>query len=360
METISITTSRLANMHSHLREPAQAPHFLELAMQGGIHAILPMPNTADELTTAKKVVDYIDPLHGREYSYGMPVIVPTAFLTESTPVEEIIRCAKNDIYDFKIYPRDRTTKSENGARRYYRLIELIKIASKEVDHRLRIHMHPEHPLMAYSNRDAEFAFTPIADMFLEETNAAIIWEHGTDSNCIPVWRQFATTGRFYVTLTAHHLVTNEDRAFGDVRCVCKPPLKTEVDRGLLVSLVCEGNHWVMAGGDDAPHPVHKKHVHQGQCACGAYTAPFLLLLYAHALDELLREGDPAGVKKFDAFVSDNAKALYGGLGGWPAYLKRSSFKIPAHYRVLGELFEPFWAGRELLWSFDDRVTQVAN
>ena len=134
---------------------------------------------------------------------------------------------------------------------------------------MRFHFHPEHPDLMVGNRDAEYLFLPIIDMVLNETEATVIWEHGTDARCIPFWEEWATSGRFFVTLTAHHLLSNEDAAFGDVRQVCKPPIKTEIDRRSLVELIGKNYSWVMAGPDDAPHDIGKKYPRTTACACGA-------------------------------------------------------------------------------------------
>ena len=207
--------------------------------------------------------------------------------------------------------------------------------------------------MLFSNRDAEFAFLALGRMFLEETNAAIIWEHGTDARCIPHWKDFAKSRRFFLTLTAHHLATNEDLTFGDVRSTCKPPIKTEADRVGLIDLVSEDHSWVMAGSDSAFHPLEKKQVETGCCACGAFTAPFLLPLYAHALEGLLLSGK---ARTFVNFTSRNARTLHGLLEADPARpvtLVQEEWKIPTSYWVWNQQATPFWAGQKLGWKIAD-------
>ena len=204
--------------------------------------------------------------------------------------------------------------------------------------------------MVFTNRDAEYAFLPIADMMLR-TGATIIWEHGTDARCIPHWKEMAETGRFFVTLTAHHL----DDTFGDVRSTCKPSIKTEYDRRGLIILVSENHRWVMAGLDDAPHPAGSKHVHIGKCACGAYTAPFGLQLYAQVLLPVLLP-KIAGVQIFVNFTSGNAREVY----GLPPASKEEAlvhapefFHIPDSYQIGDWEVEPFWAGQKLDWTLVD-------
>jgi len=354
-----IGVESIANPHCHLREDgAIVASLVEKAIEGGVDALGPMPNTSAGLLTADQVSVYISRA-GESIVPGEDRMsfIPICMITEGTTVKNILDCMAIGIDDFKIYPRFRTTKSENGVMHYAPVISVVREASKIAMERfgrpMKIHLHPEHPCETYGNREAELVFTVILRMFLEETEksgALIISEHGTDAECIPHWRDMAVSGRFSITLTAHHLAANEDKTLGDVRSVCKPPIKREVDRQALVKLVGEDLGWVVAGADDAPHDKGKKHVHEGTCACGAYTSPFLLPLYAHALDNLL--ATPKGVETFVNFTSRNARKLH---GLQPASRKieliREPFKIPYSYNIGSWVVEPFWAGQEIKWSF---------
>ncbi len=351
---MEIEIDALANLHSHLREDPVFKELVELVIRGGVDFVGPMPNPKIPLTTPGLTLDY--KLLGESYVPAGKQLrfLPIMQITEATTALEIENAVEVDIWDFKIYPRYRTTNSEHGVVQYWRVIAVIKEAAKRIfdrtGKRIRIHVHPEHPSMVFINREAELMFLPIVYMFLEETEAIIIWEHGTDARCIPHWKKFAETGRFYVTLTAHHLATNEDLAYGDVRATCKPSIKTEPDRISLVDLVCEGHSWVIAAADDAPHDKKAKHKDEGRCDCGAYTAPFLALMYAHALDRLLKA--PEGREIFINFTSRNARKLYGlPEASYKIRLVRKKFRIPYEYKVGPWTVMPFWANQELEWSF---------
>jgi len=341
----TITVESLANVHSHLREGDVVQPLVELAIKGGADVLLPMPNTQEGLCTVHQVLEYCGRLgHGHN---GISLI-PCLLLNQRTTVDEICQCVGAGIRDCKVYPLNRTNKSHNGVRNYARLLDVIHQCGKVG---MKVHFHPEHPDLAIPNRDAEYQFYPLVDMFLHETSATLIWEHGTDARCIPHWKTMARSGRFFVTLTAHHLATNEDESFGDVRTVCKPPIKTQRDTDDLVKLVAENNPWVMAGLDDAPHDVKTKHVAHGQCACGAYTAPFGLQLYAHALDHML--GTDAGVKTFVNFTSQNARTLYKLMPSRREIkLVYKPFFIPPTYTVGPWIVEPFGAGGIIDWSLE--------
>ena len=345
--TAVIGVDSLVNTHTHLREGMELMGpLIEKGIEGGADVMLPMPNTKDGLRTVQEVTNYISALKALVPEGKCVHFIPTMLLTEETSVDELGKAVNHGIFDVKVYPLERTTNSHWGVRHYGRIIDKVRECGKLG---IRVHFHPEHPWKVFSNRDAEFVFLPIADMFLSETEAKIFWEHGTDGRCIPFWIDMAKSRRFYVTLTAHHLASNEDQAFGDVRQVCKPSLKTEQDRNDLVLLVKDDHPWVLAGPDDAPHPIQAKHVHQGRCACGAYTSPFLLPLYAHALGLGQKDGTSRDV--FVNFTSRNARAIFGNLPTpRKVELIRKPFRIPSLYTVGPWTVEPFWAGQEIDWT----------
>ena len=340
-----VEVDALANVHWHGREGQIVGSLIERAIEGGADVLGLMPNTDLGLTTADRVFGNLfqTNLWGAAKNVRL---LPFLMITETTSQKEIEKCLSKGYCDGKVYPRDRTTKSENGVRNYGRLLPIIKVCGELG---MKVHLHPEHPSKTYDNREAENAFLAIVDIFLNETDAVIIWEHGTDARCIPHWENFAKGSRFYVTLTAHHLATNEDRVFGDVRAVCKPPIKTEADRKALVELVAKNYSWVMAGGDDAFHDQTRKHVDQGGCACGAYTSPFLLPLYAHALGNLLQEEKGIGV--FVNFTSRNARKLH-HLPDSSRTIKllNECQQIPLHYQIEKQVAVPFWAGQFIDWK----------
>lgn len=339
----TIVVEPIADVHVHLREIGPVMEALiAMSVRGGADVLGPMPNTNEGLCIAEQVREYID--HARKRAPAETLdFMPIAMVTEQTRSLDIQLIRAAGIRHVKIYPRLRTTKSENGVENYWKLIDLINYCGELG---IFCHFHPEHPWMKVGNRDAEYLFLPVAKMFLEATNATIVWEHGTDARCIPFWEEMAETGRFFVTLTAHHLATNEDDTFGDIRAVCKPPIKTESDRRSLVELVMRDHCWVMAGSDSAFHDVSKKYVETGCCSCGAFTAPFLMQLYAHTLQSLF--DTKKGVEIFINFTSRNARRNFGlRLPTKKITLSRQPFRIPITYSIGDQTAACFWAGRTL-------------
>ncbi len=341
-----VIVESLANVHSHLREGDIIAPLIEKAIMGGADVLGPMPNTTTGLTTASQVHDYMMQVRQAVPAGKTMSFIPFIMITEKTTKDDIDDAIASRIRDAKIYPLNRTTKSQNGVESYGRILPIVKYCG-EVG--MKCHFHPEHPSMLFSSREAEFVFLPIAQMFLQETEAIIVWEHGTDARCIPHWIEMAKSGRFYVTLTAHHLATTEDEVFGDVRGACKPPIKLLSDQLGLIWLVTQNFSWVMAGGDDAFHDAKAKHVDKDRCACGAYTGPFLLQLYAHALEKLFET--EAGIQTFVNFTSQNARCLH-NLKGSSARVKLvyEPWEIPLTYPIGSLTALPFWAGRMLNWK----------
>lgn len=349
---LRIIVDAFADIHKHLRGLKKHARLTELSIEGGADLLGLQPNEGDGLRTAEEVDDYHQhavtvPLSRSHWR--RPHMIPFLMITEETTNAIIDKCVDIGIVHAKIYPKDRTTKSQSGVVRYARTLPQVQHCGRRGMH---VHVHPEHPNMTFINRDAEYAFLAIVQMYLEETDTSIIWEHGTDARCIPFWKKWAKTGKFAVTLTAHHLAANEDDILGDVKAVCKPPIKTEPDRQALLQLVSEDYHWVMGISDDAFHSKRFKHVVVGKCACGACTAPFLAPLHAHACDDLLQT--PEGVEIFQRFTSRNARKYFGlPEASRQITLERSEFEIPLKYKVGSEVVLPFGAGQKLKWKLVD-------
>lgn len=347
-----VTVPAMADIHFHLREKVEGlMRFLMLASQaGGADLLGLMPNLAKALLKAEQMIDYVQFAERVSGDMDRPMsFMPIAMVNEQTTLQDIDDMLAAGIRHVKIYPRDRTTKSHAGVRDYHNLLAVIEYGGQRG---MIFHFHPEHPNLGFYSRDAEFVFLAIFDMFIRATEATLVWEHGTDARCIRFWEEWAETGRFYVTLTAHHLATNEDKVFGDVRAVCKPPIKTSDDQRGLCNLVYQGHPWVLAGSDSAYHDKDNKHVPQGSCACGDFTAPYLVPWYAHALPELFR--DEIGVRIFSDFISGNARRAFGlPPASREITLVRQSQTIPIYWPDGGEWSDSvqnFGAGQEIDWQ----------
>ncbi len=327
---------------------------IEYSIQAGTDVIGPQPNTNDGLLDAEQVTAYTQKARSFVPNDITLHIIPFVMITEQTTFKQIDDCVKAGIVNGKGYPRDRTTKSQNGIRHHGRVLPQIKHCG-EVG--MNYHQHPEHSSMLFYNRDAEFAFVPVMEMYLQEApKTRIFWEHGSDARCILHWEYFAkSTGRFFVTLTAHHPATNEDEMFGDVRGVCKPPIKTEWDRREIVNLIEKDYDWVTAALDDAFHDEGDKFKRRGRCACGSFTTPFGLQLYAHVLGDKLFQ-TCKGRETFVNFTSRNTRRIHNlPPSSRVIELIQEPLEIPETYPVGGKTALPFWAGQELKYKIKNII-----
>ncbi|PIQ68610.1 MAG: hypothetical protein COV91_03220 [Candidatus Taylorbacteria bacterium CG11_big_fil_rev_8_21_14_0_20_46_11] len=342
----------LASGHDHFREEDGQKDeglqraLLENSIKGGADTVGAMPNTKDGLTTASVVTEYNDRLEGQLFDPSSLRIIRYVAITEDTTEAMIDDCVAVGICDGKVLPRYRTTNSHYGVVRYGKILPVIKHCGKVG---MRVHGHLEHPSLLYSNDDAEFACVPTVRTWLEETEAEIIWEHGTEGRCVPHWKDMATSRRFFVTITPQHLLLTADDVYGAVGEICKPSYGDPFDVEALNNLVDQDFPWVMDGPDVAPHPTGTKHPNHGKCSCGTYHAPFLHPVYAHALQRLFKT--PAGIQTYINFTSRNLRKLHNlPLPSRTVRLVRKPQEIPLLYRVGPWNVQPFWAGKTLDWS----------
>jgi dihydroorotase len=349
-----ITVPAMFDPHFHLREgDGVMRDLLRLAYLAGVSTVGTMPNVGKGLLTAESVVNYRQKARAsvNNHEVSVPcvdIFMPIGAINEDTTLDELELMYDAGIRSVKVYPLGRTTNSDFGVRDYFKLLPLVTRCGELG---ITVHFHPENPNMLFEDRDAEFQFISFVDQFIRLTKAKIVWEHGTDARCIPYWKEWSKTGRFFVTFTPHHLLTNESDSRGDVRAEVKPRIKTCRDQNDLVKLVLEDHDWVMAGSDSAWHPCDAKHTDEGQCACGAFHGRHTLALYAHALlDRFIYESME---DSFDCFIFHNAKELHGlDIERVEITLVREETKIEKEVLVDGNPSMLFWAGKTINWRVE--------
>jgi dihydroorotase len=93
------------------------------------------------------------------------------------------------------------------------------------------------------------------------------------------------------TITPQHLLENRNYLLGNglrPHAYCKPILKKEEDRIVLVDAATSGNPRFFLGTDSAPHPKHGPvgKAKETDCGCaGCFTAHAALELYAEAFEK---------------------------------------------------------------------------
>ena len=80
MESYGIV--RIANVHTHLREGDVVGPLIEKAIEGGVCALGPMPNTTKGLTTAFSVTNYISEAKRLVRQERKLVFLPIVMVTE--------------------------------------------------------------------------------------------------------------------------------------------------------------------------------------------------------------------------------------------------------------------------------------
>lgn len=309
-----------------------------------------MPNTEPPLRAVTQVLDYR--LTSRAAAYGTDPnfqIYPTLYFDPDVE-ESTLRAAVDNVAAVKFYPQGLTTNSDHGCDpfdvRIGRVLEVMQ------DLGLVLSVHPESP--GY-HEDRELLFAHVARLWAQRfPRLRIVLEH------VSHWRTVHLLSRFenlYATVTPHHLLLTGDDVVGPPfrpHRFCAPVPKRPEDREALRQLVlyapADVFRKVMLGTDSAPHPV--AHKESAECCAGVFTAPVALQLIA----SLFLDGDDPSVSRFQAFVSDHARAFY-GLNPAPkaVTLVRRPFVVPEWY---GDVV-PLAAGETLSWSVD-RVEPVVR
>jgi dihydroorotase len=170
----------------------------------------------------------------------------------------------------------------------------------------------------------------------------IIMEHITTKNSVDLLEKY---DNLYATITLHHLLITLDDVAGGLlspHLFCKPIAKRPEDRDALLSVALRAHEKVMFGSDSAPHPRNKKEC--SGCAAGVFTAPIAL----EVLCELFESHGK--LENLQAFVSDNAKAIYNiNPPKKEVILAKKAKKIAKSYDIV----VPFWAKREISWSIEE-------
>ena len=324
-------------MHLHLRDEAMLKTVGPLSSANFSGAII-MPNLVPPVSSKEELIAYRSRITD---ACGEDIFTPymTLFFKPSY-TKEFLESVKDDLTAIKLYPAGITTNSEGGVAGFD-VDELRPTldAMSELEIPLCIHGETNGFVM---DREAEFVsiYEMLATNFPKLT---IIMEHITTKASVEALDKFEN---LYATITLHHLlITLDDVAGGMLQphLFCKPIAKRPEDREALRKVALEGHPKVMFGSDSAPHPQHAKEA--CGCAAGVFTAPIAL----QVLTELFVENST--VEKLQAFVSDNAKAIYKNIKvpNKTVTLEKRPFTVPEKY---GEVV-PMYAGERLAYSISD-------
>lgn len=351
------------DLHLHVREGDMLQAVLPHTMRCARRAII-MPNTKPAILTAadvrryrKEINDCIKRAAALESSvnpHGFEPLMTIELRGNTTP--EIIREAHQEgVRAAKIYPKNGTTNAADGFDiEDFRRPEVHEVfgVMNELGWKLLIHgEHVNDETHIVTHREAAFleTFEYLVRAIPQTQGLRIVLEHISDHRSVKLVEELPET--VAATITAHHLFLTLNDVLGDgVRPhnMCMPVAKKIEDRKALREAATSGNPKFFAGSDSAPHPVSAKEGEKG--ACGAYTAPHLVELYATAFERL------EALDKLEGFLCQHGADFYGlprsaELTDSCIVLERREHQVPAlytnrHWQNCYMERDPSWTGPE--------------
>jgi dihydroorotase len=337
-----IIITRPDDMHLHVRDGAPlntvVPH---TAAEFGRAVI--MPNLKPPVTTAEQAKAYRERILAAVPKGLAFEPLMTLYLTDNSPVEEVIRAKQAGVVAFKLYPAGATTNSDAGVtdiRKTYKTLEAMQKAGLL----LLVHGEVTSSEIDLFDREAVFIDTQLIPLRRDFPELKIVFEHITTREAA----QYVAQSDAYTaaSITAHHLLYNRNAIFtGGVRphYYCLPVLKRETHRLALLEAATSGSAKFFAGTDSAPHPSHLKE-HATGCA-GCYTAHAAMPMYAEAFEQA------QALDKLEAFTSFNGADFYSLARNQDKLTLRKSTWISPESFAFGEAeLKPLRAGESLTWQ----------
>lgn len=290
-----------------------------------------MPNTVPPVDNAERLDQYVADIKGAAGEFSFDPYVPLFFRADFTEAD--LAPIRDRLFGIKLYPAGATTNSEAGVKEIDK-VEPVLALMEEMDLPLLVHGETGGFSM---DREREFVavYDHIATRF---PKLRLIMEHITTVEAAQFLDKHENV---FATVTLHHMQYTLDDLLGGMLnpfVFCKPIVKTPEDRDAITELVLTGHPKVMFGSDSAPHTEIAKRT---EGAAGCFTSPVLL-------QELAEFFEGHGVlEKLQAFVSDNAKQIYGVTPPERTVtLEKKSWTVPPRYGSI----VPSSAGKELSWS----------
>jgi dihydroorotase len=339
----TLTLRRPDDWHLHLRDGPGMASVLADSARRFARAIV-MPNLRPPVTTTQQALHYRDRILGAlpEGSSFEPLM--TLYLTDDTPVDEIVRAkVSGRVFGVKLYPAGATTNSDSGVTRLSRCFHALE-RMQEVGMPLLVHGETTDPEVDVFDREQAFLEETLGPTLERFPALKVVLEHVTTREAV----QFVevTGENVAATITAHHLLMNRNALFqGGIRPhhYCLPVLKREEDREALVAAATSGSPKFFLGSDSAPHPRRDK---EAACGCaGIYTAHAALELYAIAFEEA------GALDRLEGFASEFGARFYGlPLNEERVTLVREDWRAPERIAFGADELVPLRAGESLPWK----------
>ncbi len=279
------------DMHLHFRQGGRMHAVVPLTARQFGRAIV-MPNTVPYIRTADEAARYRDQIidaipRGVQFTPLMTLYLQT------TMSPNTIREAKKSgiVHGMKMYPAGATTNSEGGIVQIQDIEEQLRVM-EEVDMPLLIHGESANPSDDVFRREAIFYGESFAWLTATFPKLRISCEHITTKTAVEMIERARGHLRLGATITPQHLLENRNYLLGSTlrpHAFCKPILKSEEDRQVLLAAATSGNPRFFLGTDSAPHPQRGEAGKAKECDCGCagcFTAHAAIELYAEAFDEV--------------------------------------------------------------------------
>jgi dihydroorotase len=343
-EKISLT--RPDDWHLHLRDhealTTTVPHTARVFGRAII-----MPNLTPPVTTVEQAQAYRERILAAVPAGTQFQPLMTLYLTDTLDPQEIIRGVESGLIKaVKYYPAGATTNSENGVTdisRVYPVLEQMQALGLP----LLIHGEVTAADIDIFDREQVFIDTVLQPLLQRFPTLRVVLEHITTSQAVQFIQQ--QSADVAATITAHHLLYNRNHLLaGRVRphFYCLPILKRNVHQLALIEAATSGNPKFFLGTDSAPHVRELK---ENACGCaGIYSAPAALELYAQVFEQ------EQALDKLEGFASHYGADFYGlARNSSRISLRRSEWKMPAHYDFADSAVIPICAGETVRWQLSN-------
>lgn len=339
-----ITIVRPDDWHVHLRDGDALRDVLAHTAQRFARAIV-MPNLQPPVMTTERARAYRERVLRALPKDMQFQPLMTLYLTDNTPVEEIVAAKQSGIvHGVKYYPAGATTNSDSGVTNISRCYAAIE-AMQELGMPLLV--HGEVTDTDIFDREKVFLDHVLAPLVERFPRLRIVLEHVTTEEGV---RFVENAGKnIAATITAHHLLLNRDALFaGGIRPhhYCLPVLKRERDREALLAAATSGNPKFFLGSDSAPHPKSAKESAFG-CA-GIFTSHAAIELYAEAFEQM------DALDKLEGFASLFGADFYGlPRNSETITLAKESWEVPGELPFGEATVVPFRAGESVTWKLQE-------
>ena len=320
---IEITLPKWYDLHTHFRQGASVPAYIQAHLDMGCAGALAMPNTkpptavvfeSEENGEYWSIERYRRDLMGAGADQ-FDVLFTPLYLTKDTTPEMIAKGAQSGLLQCaKSYPPHGTTGAEFGIPVDQFIDNGIFAAMEDAGVVLNIHGE-EHGLSGdkYFDRvtNAEEIFYTermprVRDAF---PNLKIVCEHVTTKKAVDFVKDSGEN--VAATITPQHLIYTIGDLIQGLRyhLFCLPVLKHVEDRDALRQAAISGNSQFFAGTDSAPHTT--KATDCG-CAAGCFTGAIAPQLYAQSFELAgVDMASESGQDAFKKFLCTNGAAFYG-------------------------------------------------